>query len=1206
MDEINFVHSGFMPVNVWYHRDGQVAHDEFPRVPVYHPLDAETMEPDMSKPMFYVPPSVDKGGFFMLVDDVLARTGQNVATETEAIDVLSRMSAPTSKLPFESEFSTWKLDEDMLGKHQTLRGLGFPSLADENRMASLEDWAGIVRQIADADLVQLRANYPIARFFKPKPASTKYRVSVVPLARPTWVRNIDATAYRTLVTNVLTDASAKEVIYQADVIDAPGPNLRMIGHNFLCLYDLYATEAEYRRMIDSKYTTPANKQVWPIRKWPTRATANSFDNALKLRNSTNPRAHTSPRATQTRIEMGRRYLSAERSQPGVRSQEGVMHGSANKLAEMLINGGTADAPFRPGQDFSPTTIAEWLHRVCFTAGGPTLQEEGNFCFGTSECNTHMIQAENAVLALFDTLRGTPSQRGSQPNLRYYLTTTPHDTTTGARWLQNFANPATPLGNTDFVRPANSNEPYVWAIPFLDYRFTVEEANGDTLLECAEQFDTFNRYIPLSLMGRMDNDLLKRLLDITFPPSRAVQLESDVPSNITDPLIRLDYTTRSHPLVDRPLRNSSVTGKLVFHRKSMLFGIAALPIDIYRYQGSLPAGVKPPTDGSSPLYEEAKVSLSTISQVFPKLSGGPFDLIPFLNYKFVYQNCQIDKTKQTGWSFECNVDLAKSTNGIQNFLRSLFGTSRVDVQLAALLMCGPDQTWETPLSMPSFVLIGALGLSNVNLGSNLKLLKVGIKLHAVRTFLSPSEPYALRYSMELFGEMSVTLPSSYRPSIFDFSLTEASGIVSIRGRLQGGEWKNVLGITNFKLQNVCLHVNFSLAKRPSAFDFGVDAEFDLDETVVGVSGKYASRGKCELTAWLSNFSLQNLVDVYKYIFGAQLKQPDVDVTFGEFTLSLSTSTGVGVSFNNVVIDKKYTIEEASARMTRTGIELRAAYSGNVNVCPGVDINQAQIALSFGTGTQKSYFWISGKTTWSSSSVPNKLVFDVSAYFYKDKQSARSCPEVLKSVGLRALSMLVASSNDIELGPLKAAQYKVRKGVTVCAEVGKVDAITGILKGGCPGIQMFANYPDFALGISLPTSEIIDFGRNIKTRPIEIVLNTRQRVLSVSSGIVYQPQGGSALEFDFWIELGLLGASATLRAKANWNNPLGLCPQLTIQEVALMIGLRYATFLIHGPNQLGISGRFKIGYASPNTITLIFGDDPSNLLLQYPQYEAANTA
>ncbi|KAF4576311.1 hypothetical protein EYR36_004288 [Pleurotus pulmonarius] len=1213
MDHADFVHSGFMPVNVWYRHSGQLIHEKISNVPVYHPLDSATMKPDATKPMFYVPATVDKGDFFVLASDIFARTGGNAESEAEAEVSLSEAE---SKTLWEVDFDAWQGDQDndeLPVAHQRLATSDLPSLSTSGDITSgSQDWVQIVRYAAQAEPAASAGSYPVSRFFKPeKDPNQKYKVFIVPSTTPAWLTKINTQEYQQLIADALKQVNNKETdaTFDTSIVTAADPTWKMIGHNFLYFYDMYATSSEYTRMIDSKYKGP-DRGCWPIRPWPTRADALKFDQELKgSRKTTNGRAHASDRADQTKVPFNRRYLSAQRSQPGVRSQEGVMHGSANDKAKILLGN-------VPAQSFWPDSLAEWLHRICFTAGGPVLQAEANFCFGTSECNTHMIQAENAVLALFDWLEK------KKTGMKLFLTTVPRDST-GSRWLQEYVPGTTNLGDTQFVKPSDTEKPYVWAIPFLDYILTIEDANGNSFLNCAQQFDTFSRYIPLSLMGRLDNEVLKRILSKEF---NAVSVSAPVaeaqvaPSSVSDPLILADYVYNTLPLlnlVDTPSEAPSFSeGQITFDRKSTLFGVNTLPIDIYKFQGSLPQGVDPPADGSPPLYEEAKVTLSVLSQIFPKLDKGPFDLIPFVNYKFIHQNCLIDKTKNIGWSFECEVDLGKSTNGIQDILRDLLGTASVTVQLTAFLMCPPEQTWETALESLSFTLVGALDLSNVDLGTNLKLIKIGVKLHAIRTFLGPSEPNALQYKMELFGEMSTTLPGSKRPSIFDFSLAEGGGTVSIHGQLQGGQWDDALGITNLKLNNVSALINFQLGKT-KAFDIGLSAEFDLDSTVIGVSGTCASSGQCELTASLTNFSLENLAQVYRYIFGGDLKQPDVEVTFGEFSLSLSTSSGVEATFSNVEIDKKYTIEEASAKLARDGVELRASYSGKINVAPGVDIDEAQVALSFGTGNQKSYFWINGKTSWSSSSIATSLQFDVSAYFYKDKGGSSqyvllgavsgmdkwtfgsllkdSCPDVLSNIGLTALSMLVASSNDIELGPLKPAQYKVQKGVTICAEVGDVNAIKGVLKGECPGILLSANLPDFALGISLPTPEIVDFGHDIKTLPIEIVLNVKQRTLSVSAGIVYQPKGGSSLEFDLILVLGLLDASATLSAKMDWTNPLGLCPQLTIQEVALMIALKYATFPVTGPNTLGIHGKFKIGNAAPDVITLVFGDDPTNLLL-----------
>ena len=273
----------------------------------------------------------------------------------------------------------------------------------------------------------------------------------------------------------------------------------------------------------------------------------------------------------------------------------------------------------------------------------------------------------------------------------------------------------------------------------------------------------------------------------------------IPSDITDPLIRSDFATHTaHLLHYAPQASDAANPAIVFDRASDLFGIAAIPVEICKYQGPLPSGIERPRDGSQPLYEEAKVSFTRISDIFSELANTPFDLIDFFNCKFIHQNCLIDQTKNVGWSFECEVDLARSTKSTRDILQNVFDTSSIGIHLSALLACNSSQTWDTPLQSPSFILIGALDLSNVDLGDNLKLLTVGAKLHAVRTFFGPSKPSGLTYMMEFFGEMSILFPGSNKPSIFDFSFAEKDGIVFVSGELQGGEWDNAVGISDLKV------------------------------------------------------------------------------------------------------------------------------------------------------------------------------------------------------------------------------------------------------------------------------------------------------------------------------------------------------------------------------------------------------------------------
>lgn len=152
---------------------------------------------------------------------------------------------------------------------------------------------------------------------------------------------------------------------------------------------------------------------------------------------------------------------------------------------------------------------------------------------------------------------------------------------------------------------------------------------------------------------------------------------------------------------------------------------------------------------------------------------------------------------------------------------------------------------------------------------------------------------------------------------------------------------------------------------------------------------------------------------------------------------------------------------------------------------------------------------------------------------------------------------------------------------------VSEIEGTLRGTAPGLVLFARLPSLAVGILLPTSEEIDFGHDIKSGPISLTVTPSELTLAASVLCKASSQD-KGVDFDLQLNLGPVGADATISATMDWIGPMGL-NAVTLQKVVLSVGIIYATFLEAGPSTLGVLADFQLDQAQ-DEVALVFGEDP----------------
>ncbi|KAL1683985.1 hypothetical protein EV122DRAFT_256918 [Schizophyllum commune] len=179
-------------------------------------------------------------------------------------------------------------------------------------------------------------------------------------------------------------------------------------------------------------------------------------------------------------------------------QQKVAGASATAVADKLWRGSQGNA--------------EWLHRVAFRFGGlgassncHSAQQKRNLIFGTHECNTHMIRAENAITELVQGLEesGTlVTENILMGDVRRRRDDGEFDSVAIPTWLKT-------------QREAHLGS--LWWLCFrLKYEFTLTSARLNTALNMSVDFDPFSRYVPFRIEASLDSAILKDLVSNAGP------------------------------------------------------------------------------------------------------------------------------------------------------------------------------------------------------------------------------------------------------------------------------------------------------------------------------------------------------------------------------------------------------------------------------------------------------------------------------------------------------------------------------------------------------------------------------------------------------------------------------------------------------------------------------------------------------------------
>lgn len=77
-------------------------------------------------------------------------------------------------------------------------------------------------------------------------------------------------------------------------------------------------------------------------------------------------------------------------------------------------------------------------------------------------------------------------------------------------------------------------------------------------------------------------------------------------------------------------------------------------------------------------------------------------------------------------------------------------------------------------------------AGIQLCDGVSLTHVGVRLNGVGSAVG------FNYEFGLFGELSLDVPGSTLPLLFDYEITECNGQASLNANLSGNLWKNAFG------------------------------------------------------------------------------------------------------------------------------------------------------------------------------------------------------------------------------------------------------------------------------------------------------------------------------------------------------------------------------------------------------------------------------
>ncbi|PVF92098.1 hypothetical protein CPB86DRAFT_844605 [Serendipita vermifera] len=770
--------------------------------------------------------------------------------------------------------------------------------------------------------------------------------------------------------------------------------LVLLSYHFFSFYWTWVSPQDFQKLCSDRGVKDLN------RPWPTEQQAGKIYTDLKENSSG---LQDDPEDTFD-VNIGYQKMAAVAGTERHPDQKGVMGGtSATEIAESLW--GIKDPPkMRP-------TSAEWLHRSAFRFGG--LEDEGkpnssqvrrNLIFGTSECNTHMIRAENAItmlLAMKTKGDGTRGHKGT-------LTTTNVREGKASRWKMD--------GKTEEkdIDGWVKQKKYMWLCMQLKYQWTTKsDKDNKYTLHGTQSYDPFSRYLPLLLEARFDDALMDYLAERplstgtgkhltnffkrsipTLEPSlpqadaestrlwqaanagvssmaiRGIRLSEpkvaqpptipDTPLNADIPtsgsLIHTPLITRSRnlarrgagemlPIVLAPDSLPPPQGFLVVGNID-LFGVSAVKAQLEVWQGPAPAGITVQPNKPA-AFERATIGGDLrLSTLIPRLSGSEYDRVTFRNVTFMHQNYLFDKTKAIGWNLSADLVIDASAGVIHDVLSRVLNVEEPVLKISANF--GENWGWNQPLDVGGFTLEGVFAGVDATPVKGVHLTTIGIRLFGIPSVEYEPVPHTvLEYAYSVFGSMNLHISGLAVPVEIDYEIMADNYGLYISGDVPNGIWGDACGVKGLELHNVSFSTALPLQSPWESFSMDVSAEFAHEMTSIVLEGSYAAGGEFSLRAEVDNFDMNTVSDVFESMTHDSVNIPDIDIKIASASLSIASGTGLEIKLKDVNV-AGHTSANATLAINSTNVLIRGDLTSDVIAFGDVQVRKAYLQVKLESG------------------------------------------------------------------------------------------------------------------------------------------------------------------------------------------------------------------------------------------------------------------
>ncbi|TBU56241.1 hypothetical protein BD310DRAFT_931958 [Dichomitus squalens] len=706
---------------------------------------------------------------------------------------------------------------------------------------------------------------------------------------------------------------------------------------------------------------------------------------------------------------------------------------------------------------------------------------------------------------------------------------------------------------------------------------------------------------------------KRRLGKVYGPSSPARPR--IPRSLVEPI-----------LADPGLTSQPPDGGFVVVGDIALFGFQSLSAKFEKWEGPAPSDIVVLPDNPVSVERATLTEDFHLSSVISALEGTAFDSITFRNISVYHQNYKFDTTKAIGWHFDADLVVDESCGALYDVLSQVLGVDEPD--LAVHVFLGADGGWDRPPSLHSFTLEGIFAGLALKPFDGVVLSKIGVRLFGIRTLkYDPSPQSTLEYGFSVFGTMNLDVPGSTVPLSLEYEMQEFGGAIFLGASID--TWKNPLGASGLVLSGISFSTSFAVSSPWKSLTFGVSADLMYEDISTTFQGSYTPRGSFELNASIRHVTVKTIDTLFRRVSHGDLSLPDLDVTIGAASLSISSGNGLSISLDSVTIGD-YTSLDAGLTITPHNVVIRGDLTTDAVQFGDIELKRAFLQVTFeakGNGKTTDLI-LGGEVAFST------LLFDAAVHLYRSPdgskkslewtvlaaltatdeawQLSKVVPEIEGTPFDLALTQVVfvaASKDDPSLGNMITSGFSFHQGVQVCAVLGEIEALNSLMRGPVSGLTLSAGWSKakgFDLDVYLPAPTRLNLGNGVTSTPFTLSIATKPTVcLILSAGLnIPVPYSPAPLLFTLSLGTNLLGADATGQLSGWWVNPFGISPNVKVgPNLALSISIIFAQFVSTGtPSGFMVQGGLMIGETAAQ-LALSVNEDPMKELL-YAEVQSLN--